>query len=114
MTTSESTFRSQTKGRRMKRNSPELKQRALGQIESLIVLAQDASLGDLSRRYIRISRKIAERMDITIPAHLKRRYCKNCNTPYSLGSQVRLKNGLVTVKCLNCGDIRRIPYKPSH
>ena len=87
---------------------------ALGQIESLILLAEDVSLGNLSRRYIRISRKIAERMDITIPAYLKRRYCKNCNTTYNHGSQVRLKDGLVTVKCSNCGDIRRIPYRPSH
>ncbi len=95
----------------MSRNSPKTKEKAMNQIESLIGLAEGHRERELSRRYVEISRRIAKRMDLTIPSYLKRRFCKSCNTPYSYGSVIRLKNGLVTVKCSSCGNIRRLPYR---
>ncbi|PYB67795.1 ribonuclease P [Thermoplasma sp. Kam2015] len=58
------------------------------------------------RRYIIQMERIAKRMDITLPAIIKRSYCKRCKNPYR-GEIIRIKKNLVTVKCPVCGDIRR-------
>lgn len=64
-----------------------------------------------SRRDIELAEAIAKRMDITLPAEIKRSYCKKCKTPYSHKTTVRLKNGISNIKCSHCGNIRRLPYR---
>jgi len=64
----------------------------------------------LCNRYISMAEAIARRMDITLPRDIKRKYCKRCKTLYSVNAHIRLRHRILTVRCGNCGDIRRIPY----
>ncbi|MBI2057148.1 hypothetical protein HYT91_02745 [Candidatus Pacearchaeota archaeon] len=34
-------------------------------------------------------------------------FCKFCLTPYSGNEKIRIKNGIKSVECLNCGKINR-------
>ncbi|MCL4335934.1 MAG: ribonuclease P [Candidatus Thermoplasmatota archaeon] len=96
-----------------KKRDPRLEGAAMERIIQLHELAKGMKPSDpvLAKRYIQLSEKIAERMDITIPPRIKRSYCKNCGLPYDRDTRIRIKNGICTVACSNCGDIRRLPYK---
>ncbi|MHB1708737.1 MAG: ribonuclease P Rpr2/Rpp21/SNM1 subunit family protein [Thermoplasmataceae archaeon] len=78
-------------------------------ISGLVHMAR--SHHEMSTRYLSIAENIAKRMDITLPKEIKRAYCKSCKHPYDGSSRIRVKEGLVTVKCGYCDDVRRIPYK---
>lgn len=80
-------------------------------ISGLVFMAR--SNHEMSTRYLSIAENIAKRMDITLPKDIKRAYCKSCKHPYDGSSRIRVKGGLVTVKCAYCEDVRRIPYKLS-
>jgi len=64
-----------------------------------------------SHRHVQIARNIAQKYNLKINAN-GRRHCKNCYKFLQPGvnSQVRLKNSRIEIKCLECGEIRRIPY----
>ena len=96
-----------------KKRDPHLDGAAMERITQLHGLAGDMKQSDtiLARRYIRLSEKIAERMDITLPPGIKRSYCRNCGLPYGTETRVRIKNGICTVACNDCRNIRRLPYK---
>ncbi|MEM0157477.1 MAG: ribonuclease P protein component 4 [Thermoplasmataceae archaeon] len=79
-----------------------------------MALATVNSNTDLSREYISLMEKISFRLDITLPANIKRSYCKKCKKPYTSSDTVRLKKGLVEIRCSSCGNVRRIPYGISH
>jgi ribonuclease P protein subunit RPR2 len=79
-------------------------------INFLVSLSMKQSDITLAQRYINIARKIGRRMDITLPREIKRSFCKNCNTPYSSKSTIRLKDRMIIIKCSFCGDKRRIPF----
>ncbi|MFG1519884.1 MAG: ribonuclease P [Thermoplasmataceae archaeon] len=79
-------------------------------INYLVNLSMKHSDVALAQRYINIARKIGRRMDITLPREIKRSFCKNCNTPYSSKSTIRLKDRMIVIKCSFCGDKRRIPF----
>ncbi len=64
---------------------------------------------ELSSNCIRVMENIASRLDITLAKDIKRSYCKSCKTLYG-NFRVRLRKGIVTVVCGNCGDVRRLPY----
>jgi ribonuclease P protein subunit RPR2 len=92
-----------------------MKDRALINIsnERINILFNEARKTDnleLARRYIRLMEKIGTRMNITINTGIKHSYCKRCKAPYR-EIKVSLKNKLVLVHCMHCGDIRRIPIK---
>jgi ribonuclease P protein subunit RPR2 len=65
-----------------------------------------------SNRHVQMARDIAQKYNLKIEPTWNRRYCKNCHKFLQPGvnSQVRLKNSRVEIKCLECGEIRRIPY----
>ncbi len=65
---------------------------------------------DLSRRYITLMESIAKRMDITLERRIKLSYCKKCKTPYN-NFNMRVKNGVIDIKCNYCGNIRRLPVR---
>ncbi len=69
---------------------------------------------DRSKRYIELARKIGLRYNIRLPKELKTKFCKKCNSLLTaLTKQVRIdnKSKTIAVKCLNCGEIYRYPYK---
>ena len=86
---------------------------ALSRIAILNGLMEKRKLNDplLARRYNIIAESIGRRIDVTLPKFVKRSYCKRCKMPYTVDDKIRLKNGILTVTCSKCGDIRRIPYR---
>ncbi len=64
-----------------------------------------------SRRYVELARKIGLRYNVRLPKRLKRRFCKRCNTLLVPGRtcEVRVKEKILMVRCLNCSKIYRYP-----
>lgn len=65
-----------------------------------------------SHRYVQMARNIAQKYNLKIKGNWSRRFCKNCNhfIRPGLNAQIRLSDSRVMIKCLECGEIRQIPY----
>ncbi len=90
---------------------------AWDRIETLYSLALErAREGDLAlaRRYTTLARKVGMRYTVRIPNRLKRFTCRSCMLPLipGLNARVRLRNGIEIVTCLECGHLKRYPYRP--
>ena len=68
-----------------------------------------------SNRYVQLARKIAMRYNIRMPRELKRKFCKKCYKYLMPAVNCRIrasaKQRSVIVKCLECGNVMRYPYK---
>ena len=66
----------------------------------------------LSKNSIKTAVAISRRHKIRIPLKFKRKFCKKCLTVFIPNKTVRIRTGKgkVTLTCLNCGHIKRIPY----
>ena len=83
-------------------------------IERLFVLAEEEHQQhpERSDRYVEIARRMGMRMRVRIPRRLQRRICKGCRCYLSHErARVRLRDGRVTVTCLECGEEMRYPYR---
>jgi len=67
---------------------------------------------DLANRYVEIALAVQQKARIRLPRKWKRRYCRKCHSFLVPGvnARVRLRNGHVVIKCLECGHISRYPY----
>jgi ribonuclease P protein subunit RPR2 len=65
-----------------------------------------------SHRYAKMARNIAQKYNLKNQPHWNTRQCKSCHKFLKPGfnSQIRLTNSSIRIKCLECGEIRRIPY----
>jgi ribonuclease P protein subunit RPR2 len=65
-----------------------------------------------SNRYVEMARNIAKKYNISMSASWSKRFCHSCNHFMKPGSncQIRLSNSSVVIKCLECGNINKIPY----
>ena len=68
---------------------------------------------DRAKRYVTLARRIGQRTRTPVPDG--ETYCKKCNMPLEVGinCRVRVKDGRVRITCLECGNIRRVPYTRS-
>ncbi|RZN15392.1 MAG: ribonuclease P [Methanosarcinales archaeon] len=68
---------------------------------------------DRSMRYMKLALTIAMRYRARIPAELKKRVCKTCNTYLIPPDTVRIRliDGYLVYTCLECGRKKRYPYK---
>jgi len=68
---------------------------------------------ELADRYVKLAWKIATRYNIRFPLALKRRFCRKCLSFLRPGvsCRVRVQQGCVTVTCLRCNHVTRLPYK---
>jgi len=68
---------------------------------------------NLARRYIYILWKIKLKSRLKLPKNLRNKFCKKCFTLWILGKTVsiRIRKGRRIYRCLNCGYIKRIPFK---
>ena len=66
-----------------------------------------------SNRYVSLARKISKRYNTKIPLQWNHRFCKKCYKFLKPGknSIVRLVDGEVHIKCIECDNVMRIPYK---
>jgi len=86
-------------------------------IERLLELAREEfeKNPERSRDYIKLARKIGMRYNVRLKKEQKRSFCKKCNqllipeknSKVEIDSEKKLK----IIKCLNCGNIYRYPYK---
>jgi ribonuclease P protein subunit RPR2 len=89
---------------------------AAERIERLTALAREAATieaVDVSRRYVRLARRIAERHRLTLPSSLARNHCTNCDVYLLPGVTVRIRvhRGRLIYTCLECKHIHRYPYE---
>jgi ribonuclease P protein subunit RPR2 len=66
----------------------------------------------LSDRYAYIAYRIFLSKKLKLSKNEKVLICKRCNKILIPGKTVivRLKNGIITYKCLNCGNVRKLGY----
>ncbi len=104
----------------MKKNVKRLlyrKKIARERIERLFNLAKEEFKKNpkRSRDYVKLARKIGMRYNVRLTKGQKRSFCKECNQLLIPGksSKVELDSDkkVIIIKCLNCGNIYRYPYK---
>jgi ribonuclease P protein subunit RPR2 len=71
---------------------------------------------ELSRRYTRLLKRIAERTRTRLPKYVRRGICRNCDTVLIQGvnSHTRIRQRRephVAVTCHTCGHVHRIPLR---
>ena len=89
---------------------------AKDRIKKLFNEARKAAKEDKIKRanhYVELARKIGMKCNISIPSKYRRRFCKECYSYLKPGKtcRVRLKNGVIVTKCLNCSHINRFVIK---
>lgn len=97
----------------MKRGTKPLHQLKIARerIEILFSEAAKAEPG-LARRYVKLAKKIGMRYNVRLGA-LKKKFCRHCYSYFTAeNSRIRIKNGIMNVRCLSCNKTARMPYKP--
>ena len=86
--------------------------------ERIIILFQQAEKvfsndKTAANRYVELARKIAMKVKVRIPTHLKRRFCKHCYKYLQPGvnSRIRTRAGKVIISCFECKKFMRIVMK---
>ena len=91
------------------------KEIALERVKKLFSEAKKVFKEDkaLANRYVTLARKIAMKARMSIPAELKRKFCKHCYKYLMPGinCRVRTHEGKVVYYCLECKKFMRFPYK---
>jgi ribonuclease P protein subunit RPR2 len=99
---------------RRKKGYYRAKDLARQRIERLFVLAEEEHTlhPERSDRYVALARKMGMRMRVRLPRRLKRRICKGCKCYlFPERTRVRLRDGVLTVTCAECGEQMRYPYR---
>ena len=68
---------------------------------------------ELSRRYMVLATRMAERYKVHLTKDQKRKCCKKCHAYLVQGvnSRIRLQHGILVIRCLECNQLRRLKYK---
>ena len=97
------------------KNNHNLKKIALGRVNDLFEQAKRKfnSNPELSNKYVKLARKIAMKVNLNIPSHIKRQYCKHCYYYLKPGVNLRVRNykSRVVYYCLNCRKYTRFVIK---
>lgn len=81
----------------------------MGILMRLAASETSAGNADRARRYVGIAVRIGMKTQTPMPRDI--RYCRNCGVPLVPPScSVRLGNHKITMRCLECGHFKRIPY----
>ncbi len=98
-----------------KRIGPEESKRSALERISKLFSEADAAFSDspeLSDRYVKMARGIAQKARTGIPSYLKKRFCRHCGAFWLPGRtvRVRLQKQKVVYYCLKCRHYTRHPY----
>lgn len=75
------------------------------------LLDNSRSYEDYSQKYISLARYLARKIRFRLKKE-KIYFCTGCNMPFSSENvRIRFNNHKQTYTCLNCGKIKRVPYK---
>ena len=98
----------------MARNNAQEKRIARERIEILLEKSEEVFEEDraLAKRYVRLARRIGMRYNVTLPKQWKQRICKGCGTLLVPGAncRVRTRQRRVTLTCLECNSVKRMPF----
>lgn len=91
---------------------PSLAEERIERLESLARQAASAREFDLSREYVRLARRVAERNRCGVPRTFERFSCDACDAFLRPGvnARVRTQPGHVVVRC-DCGATARYPFE---
>ncbi len=65
-----------------------------------------------SDRYVEIALRIGMRLRVRPTRDMKRQFCKRCKGFLSPAQRmVRLRDGVMIIKCMRCGHISRMRYR---
>ncbi len=95
------------------RGASDIAERRMSILFGLSRKAAENGDDDRARRYVTLARRIGQRTRTPMPKDMM--FCKRCNMPLDVGRncRVRVMKGSVKITCLECGDIRRVPYTRS-
>ena len=81
-------------------------------IEILFDEAKKTKDQKLSKRYISLANKIAQKVNLTLTKDQKRKFCHHCFSYFipNKNLRVRLKNKKVIYFCLSCKKFTKFPY----
>ena len=102
-----------------RRNKSEERSLAASRIRRLIDLAaaaqREGEPTERISRYVQLARKIGMRYQVSLPADVRRRVCRGCETVLVPGVSARHRTtgGRMSVTCLACGTIKRYPFRSS-
>ena len=103
--------------KRLRSRRPEWQKRiAKERIHILFELAKEnfEKNPERSKRYVQLMRRIGLRYNVRLPKHIRRSFCKQCNTLLIPGKtaivRTNKKRKAVIIKCLECRKIYRYPY----
>lgn len=95
-------------------NKQTLREIAKKRIEILFEEAKKISIKspELSKRYLSLANKIAQKVNLTLTKDQKRKFCKHCYSYFvpQKNVRVRLKNKKVVYYCLSCKKFTKFPY----
>ena len=77
--------------------------------EKLSILKEVEKL--IAEGKVKEARKLAMRNNLRLPQELRRKFCHKCNAILEGNSRIRLAKGKLSIMCLKCKNISRIPYK---
>jgi RNase P subunit RPR2 len=78
--------------------------------ERLSILKEVENLIDNGK--VREARKLAMRNNLRLPLEIRRKFCHKCNSLFNAeNTKTRLAKGKISIACLKCGYITRIPFK---
>ncbi len=107
-------YRTGSRGRRKRKEQAEKRRIALERIDVLFTLAHRVFPYDraLANRYVEMALAVQRKAKVKIPARWRRSYCRRCHSLLVPGvnARVRLRDGHVVIRCMECGAIRRHPY----
>ncbi|HLF54627.1 MAG TPA: ribonuclease P protein component 4 [Candidatus Nanoarchaeia archaeon] len=91
-----------------------MKKKVPSAVERIHALLDQANLNpERSKRYVAIAKRVGLRNRVRMPKEWRRRICKSCDVLLLPGKncRVRLHEGKVVYRCLECGGVMRYPYQ---
>jgi len=89
---------------------------AVERIQRLFELAEEVfeKHPELADRYVKHAWRIKTRHNVRLSRDLKRKFCRKCISFWRPGNscRVRIRQSSVTITCLRCGRVVRLPYRP--
>ncbi len=97
----------------MSRTRHRARERAMECAIKLLDLADKRWSSDpsLSRRYVELAWRLKTKFNLRFSREVKMHFCKRCFTIWRPGEtcRVRIRDGVLTVTCLNCNRVYRLP-----
>ena len=86
----------------------QLKKIALERVNELFDEAKNSD-SELARKYVKLARRIAMRVNLRLPKEIKIRFCRNCDAYLVPGKNLRVRKDKdkIIYYCLECKHFRR-------